>query len=188
MTTLIDMQERVFECNEANGWFDDERTFDDDVALLHSEVSEMFEAYRDYGYEDATVTERYVGIDALTKTDPVPVENPKPEGFGSEAADVLVRILDTHHRRNLRLGWDTIEDIRTPHGYFTPASSVGTHIDNLHMLITLFRQAQGKTSLGGLLSYLKTWCDSLGVDLEAEFERKLAFNATRGHKHGGKRL
>lgn len=117
---LADAAERVYEVNEANGWFEEDRTVGDDLALLHSEVSEMLEAYRDTGLEDATAPPIQAG------EDPAVVVLQKPEGFGSEAADVLVRLLDTCKRR--------------------------------------------------------------GVDLGYEFERKLAYNATRGHRHGGKRL
>lgn len=30
-------------------------------------------------------------------------------------------------------------------------------------------------------------CGELGIDLEAEIERKMRFNSTRPHRHGGKR-
>lgn len=100
--------------NRANGWYEAERTVGDDIALLHSEASEMLEAYRDGGLEDQT------GLPSM------PGALPKPEGFGSEAADVLIRLLDTCKRR--------------------------------------------------------------GVDLGAEYHRKIAFNKTRGHRHGGKAL
>lgn len=115
---LEGMSEQVYQINDANGWFEEARTVGDDIALLHSEVSEMLEAYRETGLDDATrgdvgVPDRLLG----------PV---KPEGFGSECADVLIRLLDTCKRR--------------------------------------------------------------GVDLEYEFNRKVEFNATRGHRHGGKRL
>jgi NTP pyrophosphatase (non-canonical NTP hydrolase) len=110
---LNDAQDAVFAVNEANGWFEDDRTFGDDVALLHSEVSEMLEAYRDHGYSDMT-----------DLTLPGDTRLPKPEGVGSEAADILIRLLDTCARR--------------------------------------------------------------GINLAFEFERKLEFNSTRGHKHGGK--
>lgn len=110
-------QKRVRDINEANGWFEEERTIGDDVALIHSEASEMLEAYRDWGLDDHT-EEEVVGLDGAT------LRLPKPEGFGSECADVLIRLLDTVERR--------------------------------------------------------------GIDLAYETERKLRYNATRGHRHGGK--
>ena len=113
---LENAQARVYDVNVANGWFEDDRTVGDDIALLHTEVSEMFEAYRDGGLRDMT----------RRLKNPQPGELAKPEGFGSEAADVLIRLLDTCKRRDVDLAW--------------------------------------------------------------EFERKLAFNETRGHKHGGKTI
>lgn len=148
--SLAQMQQQVREVNEANGWFDSDRTFGEDIALLHSEASEMLEAYREHGTEEpprevrdgawtATgipQTVRYLmdEIDAnpherFDKGDEVLLAQygvVKPEGIGSEAADILIRLLDT--------------------------------------------------------------CERWKIDLDHEFERKIAFNATRGHRHGGKRL
>lgn len=112
---LLDAQNRVYAVNEANGWFEEGRTVGDDIALIHSEASEMLEAYREGGLADQTKP-GYEGDEILMK----------PEGFGSEAADVLIRLLDT--------------------------------------------------------------CERRGVDLAYEFERKLEYNKSRGHRHGGKLL
>lgn len=106
----------VTRVNKANGWFTEDRTFGDEVALLHSEVSEMLEAYRAWGNEDPN--------DGL-------ILNPdgsimKPEGVGSEVADVFIRLMDFCYRHN--------------------------------------------------------------INLTEEFYRKMAYNETRGFKHGGKKL
>lgn len=110
----------VTRVNKANGWFDESRSFGDEVALLHSEVSEMLEAYRAWGLQDATISFEN-GTAELPDTSPV-----KPEGVGSEVADVFIRLMDFCYRHN--------------------------------------------------------------IDLTMEFYRKMAYNETRGYKHGNKKL
>lgn len=100
--------------NRDNGWYEEERSVGDDTALLHSEVSEMFEAYRDHGFEDVT-TVTHNGLCAMFQhVEPgceQPVCNcgavPEPKGFGSECADVLIRLLDTCTRRGVDLAGET---------------------------------------------------------------------------------
>lgn len=109
MKSLAEMSAEVLAWAERKGWEPDpDRTFGDEIALLHSEASEALEAYRDWKFEDPTVP------------------GGKPEGVGSEFADVLVRLL--HY--------------------------AGTH----------------------------------GFDLEAEYERKMAYNEGRPWRHGGRAL
>lgn len=105
MKTIEEMQAEVYENNVAHGWFEEERSVGDDVAHLHAEVSEMWEAYRVSGL--------------LPVTD---FDTGKPDDFASEVADVFIRLLDTCKRR--------------------------------------------------------------GIDLRAEYERKMAYNLTRPYKHG----
>lgn len=117
-SSLQGMQAETVEVETLLGWKGPDarvNSFGDSMALLHSEVSEAFEAYRNWGTADAT--------------DYTPRENTplsKPEGVGSEFADILIRLLSS--------------------------------------------------------------CDQYGIDLEWEYERKVAFNRTRSHRHGGKRL
>lgn len=90
------------------GWYDGgERNVPEMLALIHSEVSEMLEAYR-------------VGDMGLRIG-----ETGKPEGFEAEAADVVIRIADL--------------------------------------------------------------CGYLGINLAMAVWRKDAYNATRPHRHGGKK-
>ena len=121
-TVLFNMMEEVAEVNRANGWYDSDRRFGEDIALLHSEVSEALEEFRDN--RNFPYVENEQG-------ECVPVYNAdygdrKPLGMPSELADVLVRLLDT--------------------------------------------------------------CARWGVDIAAEFDAKMAYNRTRGYRHGNKTL
>lgn len=107
--SLAEMASEVSAWSVRKGWDPDPgRTFGDEIALLHSEVSEALEAYRDWKLEDPTVP------------------GGKPEGVASEFADVLIRLL---------------------------------HYSAVH-----------------------------GFDLEAEYERKMAYNEGRPWRHGGRTL
>lgn len=68
------MQE-VASINEANGWYEDTRTFGEDIALLHSEVSEAFEGFRNHDLENVA----------------------------EEMADIFIRLLDTCYRHDINL-------------------------------------------------------------------------------------
>jgi NTP pyrophosphatase (non-canonical NTP hydrolase) len=115
--TLAQMTAEVVENNTAKGWYENCATFPEAMALLHSEVSEALEAWRIWGTGDGTAGSAYTPGGDL---------GAKPEGVGSEFADILIRLLDDCYRFN--------------------------------------------------------------IDLEAEYERKAAYNRTRAYRHGGKRL
>lgn len=136
--TLAAMTAEVMANNRAHGWYEEARTFGDDMALLHSEVSEALEAFRAHGVTDPTRTAEDVERHHARTGSPHGFCShgelrgqcghltTKPEGIGSEFADVLIRLLDTAGR--------------------------------------------------------------YGIDLEAEYERKMKYNRTRPYKHGGRAL
>jgi NTP pyrophosphatase (non-canonical NTP hydrolase) len=109
LLSLRDMQQWVAEFCIAKGWSGEgspEKTFGDCMALLHSEVSEALEAYRNWGMED--VTDRCgCGIDLADQATVGEIGHRcKPEGVGSEFADILVRLLDDCERWGIDLEYE----------------------------------------------------------------------------------
>lgn len=193
----------VFKCNVNNGWFEEDRDWGDDIALLHSEVAEMFEAYRDHGFKDVTrlvdvpCPDPQCGDSTWDHECQLGVKPGKPEGFASECADVLIRALDTDKRHRLGFGFVagvepedmTLADVKR-HPDFNPELSVGRHIARLHRLIARLDTdgMNGTGTLGHVLGYLLAWTDHLHINLQDEYQCKLAYNLTRGYRHGGKLL
>jgi NTP pyrophosphatase (non-canonical NTP hydrolase) len=112
--SIAEMTAEVVANNKAHGWHDSPPSLPECMMMLVTEAAEAVEAWRVFGTEDATALH-------------LPEGKPgKPEGLGSELADILIRLLDD--------------------------------------------------------AYL------FGVDLDAEFARKMAYNRTRPFRHGNKRI
>lgn len=81
-TSLSYLQFQAWMTAEDHGWHEDGETnlVPVKLALIHSEVSEALEEYRN---GDITGREIYYNSGSL-----------KPEGFGIELADIVIRVLD----------------------------------------------------------------------------------------------
>ena len=84
-----EFQERVFAWAKAKGWTERKVEIPEQCALIHSEITEALEAWRNN--------------EPLSWTD----ENGKPQGIGSEYADAIIRIF---HYASL-LGLDMEEEL-----------------------------------------------------------------------------
>jgi NTP pyrophosphatase (non-canonical NTP hydrolase) len=95
---LAAMQGEVEGFLHAKGWWEEDWTveqgFAELIALLHSEVSEALEAYRENGLEDSQAVKYYEHLGKNVV---------KPMGVGAELADVLVRLLHTCARLDVDL-------------------------------------------------------------------------------------
>ena len=107
---IYDLVESAHKTAVEKGWWDEPRTPGELIALCHSELSEALEEARKDGVAVAMWR----------------IDGSKPEGFGVELADCVIRIADI--------------------------------------------------------------CGQYHIDLSDMIERKMAYNSTRPHRHGGKRL
>ena len=112
--TLNELAQEINDNARAHGFWDGSRNFGEQIALMHSELSEALEEHRNGKPAEYCDHEHGPGWECDAAC--------KPEGVAVELADCLMRILDTMH--------------------------------------------------------------SLGVDIDWVVARKMAYNATRPHRHG----
>jgi NTP pyrophosphatase (non-canonical NTP hydrolase) len=185
--TLAVMTAEVVDNNTQHGWYENVVTFPEAMALLHSEVAESTDAWRRWGIDDATNTLISPAVD--------PGNLPKPEGVGSEFADVFIRLMDDAWL----FGKIDLEAAAASPGQFGINMSFLTNMNTLHVMIarlslveeTAFMDVTGEQDVakafGDILKFLRQLCGYYDIDLTWEYERKMAFNRTRPYRHGNKR-
>ena len=189
---LADLQREAHAIAKEHGWWDEERTFGELIALVHSELSEALEAYRVNGI-DSWLERQYPhsrDTQPLTHLD-VSEEGDKPAGVASELADVVIRVADMAEW----YGYDlSIAEEKKPFDYFKPrALTFGTRITMLHGLAADAFRHEGSEAvvehcLAALVAGVRDMAAHYGIDLDAAIEAKMEYNRTRPYRHGGKAL
>lgn len=112
---LRQMAGAVEQVNRDNGWYDSDRTVLEGQMLIVTEAAEAADAWRKYGFEDVLkcaivpgedTAEVYTGTVKAPGTVTLNHEHNaacKPEGYGSEMADILIRLLDQCSRDGVDL-------------------------------------------------------------------------------------
>jgi NTP pyrophosphatase (non-canonical NTP hydrolase) len=182
--TLEKMEAEVVVYCRAKGWYDQEVSIPTVLALLHEETAEAGRAWRDHGLEDATP--------GVTPETPDGSWKAKPQGVGSELADVLIRLLDDSGRYKLSLP----EAFRGFEGSFAFSEDFLDNINTLHNLICRASMAwEGEDysaaalapELAKVMAFTVQLARFCGIEIFWEYERKMQYNHTREYRHGGRR-
>lgn len=175
------------------GWWQEERSLGELVALIHSEASEALEDFRN-GHEPTDVW--YEKKDASTgqvKTLALqPFDDWKPCGIPSELADIVIRVYDLVGKHgnvdafasNVR----TFFKSNDAHSVVED-ESFGENMGWIHVLISNLLIFRGTAfNLAEAVYNTYKLAEFSGIDLDAAIAEKMAFNATRPIRHGGKKL
>ena len=186
---LCDLQKEAHAIAKEHGWWDQERTFGDCIALVHSELSEALEAYR---------VRELVEWTRPGYWPPHLDSPPKPMGVASELADVVIRVADMAEW--YKVGLSFYVDEAKPHPIQQRETrTFGDWISLLHFLLS---NAFGRNDspvvgsnvsswaepMGALVNSIQQMAAHYGIDLNAAIEAKMEYNRTREYRHGGKTL
>ena len=191
---IRDLQREAHAIAREKGWWDEERTFGDCIALVHSELSEALEAYRKWDSVRAMREESpQYGLD-----DPLHGKY-KPVGVPSELADVVIRVADMAEH----YGVDLVARIANLSLLSRPGEGLDTFGDWITAchawLSDTFRSYGNETrgidlpgtwliGMGMLIKCIQAMAAHYGIDLDAAIEAKMEHNKTRPYRHGGKAL
>lgn len=173
--TLAELAELVHDMAKEKGWWDAPREWSEIACLIHSEISEAVECYRN-------------GNMAMHLVDG------KPEGLVVELADVLIRCLDYLQSLDGRL------DVNF--GGLTIAMAQAGSNDAPEMelynytMLGLLQLAHAELEDMDLVQFRRVeWCIRrvlqtalrFNLDLPASVVAKIEYNAKRPYRHGGKK-
>jgi len=187
------IKKEIHENAIAHGWWETPRSFGEICALIHSELSEALEEYRD-GKPDVYV----FGEHGITPITPEEWDGEKPEGIAVELADAVIRILDYMGEAGLEYCPEA-DDLYTYEGK-TPKeeqADFGDFIARCHSDISdaylratdrdmnIYRAA----ALSVCIRRIEAYCErKRGYDLSRIIAIKHEYNKTRPYRHGGKRI
>ena len=179
------LQKEAHAIAKDHGWWDEERTFGDLIALVHSELSEALEAYRTTGWPWLRVNEWRCDVHG------------EPMGVASELADVVIRVADMAEFYVVDLA-----GYRLTAGFsaWSGRESFGEWLGEAHWMLsqafeTFYADTKynsGWRAVSQRLADIILWAECMaahyGIDLDAAIAAKMEYNKTRPYRHGGKAL
>ena len=183
---LADLQREAHAIAKEHGWWDEERTFGDLIALVHSELSEALEAYRSNPNSVGPSVGPIYWHNVGTKR--------PPYGVAIELADVVIRVADIaeHYEENLEVYVRATPTL----AYEGNTSTFGEWIAVIHKQLS---DAWGAwyvqedrclwvNALARAVALTYRMAAYYSINLDAAIEAKMEYNRSRPYRHGGKAL
>lgn len=197
--SLNELAKEAHQIAVEHGWWDPEPTFGDLVAMMHSELSEAMEEYREgrpMVWYSCDVSDACCELGKYHYTvhccRGCGHRGEKPEGIAVELADCVIDILDWagHEDADLdrvfgavkadRLKWD-----------LDKISHFGDFISGLHNILSMaYTDEEDNQGIYFcmVIDYIQEALKQRGVDLYTVMREKMEYNRTRPYRHGGKKL
>ena len=194
------LQNEAHAIAKEHGWWGEERTFGDLIALVHSELSEALEAYRETKWHLSDADVQIWTAEALRL-------GKKPVGEASELADVVIRVADMAERYGMDLTaavheaeerYDFDSSFPAHFGFGSWISMVHMHLsrafevyangDYIDWPSSTSKDGEQRLQIGAAVRWVQAMAAHYGIDLDAAIEAKMQYNRTRSYRHGGKAL
>ena len=185
------MKAEIHENAVAHGWWEESRSFGEICSLIHSELSEALEEYRN-GMPGVYVVGEF-GITPITAEQWE--EGEKPEGIDVELADAVIRILDYMGEKEIEYV-EAANDLfrnqpeETRFGDFLAFchSDVADAFVRSKSLSYYDSTAGVAAALSVCIRRIEDYFERHGKDLAQIIAIKHQYNKGRPYRHGGKRL
>lgn len=191
---LTEFSKEVHQNAVAHGWWDEDRSFEECVVLMHCEVSEAVEEYRNgkpmLYYEcpshdtRTTCPDKYDGCQHGKNKG---CQQRKPEGIAVELIDCLIRILDWCGKEDIdvaRMYLNCNHNTICNHNFIPIASK----LHNLLCYSNINYSSYRYESLFYAIRLISGWLETQYVDWQEIMLIKHEYNKTRPYKHGGKKI
>jgi len=167
--TISELQKQAHEIAKSKGWWDEPRSWEEIVCLIHSEISEAFEEWR-AGRMEVYYVPEFAGGKIVTLK--------KPEGFPIELADIVIRLMDWAEHE----GW-----VLTTYPEYTPTDDdFFCSLSGIHATLSYWKFNQHER-IDDCYYRVQALAVLFDIDLESAILTKMAYNKTRSYRHGGKK-
>lgn len=192
MKSINEYVQAAHENAKSKGWWDEERSFGEIIALIHSEASEALEDCRN-GYHPTRVWYEKDGAIGAQSSNVQVGPDWKPCGIPSELADICIRVFDACGRYGFGEALERWVGEAIPQKGFEvrAKNSFAENLNVIHDNLSDCSQTSGSWQafrFAIVIQNVDKLAGFYGIDLEQAIREKMAYNATRPQRHGGKKL